>query len=568
MKKYLLLIVLSFVVTTFTYAQLVKNDEAAEKNQRDLDWFNCSFEKDGVYGAEINKAYDFLKGKKIKKRPIVALIGSGIDVEHEDLKEAIWVNKKEKNNGKDNDKNGLVGDVNGWNFIGGKDGTVIEKTMFEGDREFFLLKDKYADYLFDGKTYFKVINGKKVKVDAPENIEEYNYYRHQVLPESKLASTYGGIQLCYVIQAYANEFDKMMRERFPNQQLTSKEFSICYDPKAPRDSLSEVAFMYLITTFSVIKTDNWEDVYLPVKNGQQIAMAKAEYEKALEVYGTDYRNKIVGDNYLNINDNKYGNNVLLTPDAGVGTMEAGVIAAKRGNDLGVDGIMDEAQVMTLRVMGDKGEIYLKDYALAIRYAVDHGADIVMMAEQYTLYPPQQKKWVAEAIRYAEEKGVLIVVPTGEWAIDLSQMAAYPNRYMDGEQELTNLLVVGSSDKDGNPSMNSNYGAKELDLFAPGINVYSTYTGDTYQMGTGIGMAAAATVGVAALIKAYYPHLTGSEIRQLLLDSVTSRAEVEVEKGIRVESELSQDLFLFGDLCVSGGILNAYKAVVTAGQKDK
>ena len=113
-------------------AQLVKQNEQGEKKQADLDWYNCSFDKDGVYGAEVNKAYDFLKGKKIKKRPVVALIGAGMDIEHEDLKQAIWVNSKEKADGKDNDKNGLVDDINGWNFLGGKDGQVMEATMREG----------------------------------------------------------------------------------------------------------------------------------------------------------------------------------------------------------------------------------------------------------------------------------------------------------------------------------------------------------------------------------------------------------------------------------------------------
>ncbi len=388
MKKYLFLLACCCMFG-ITRAQLI-NEEQKSKKQSDLDWFNCSFEEDGVYGAEINKAYDFLKNKKIKKKPVLALIGAGIDVEHEDLKEAIWKNHKEKNNGKDNDKNGLLGDVNGWNFLGGKNGAVMQKTMFEGDREFFRLKDKYGDYTFDGKNYFKVINGEKVKVATPENLEEYNYYWRKVLPESRLAGAYGGYRFSFIIQAYANQFDKMMRERFSNRPLTRKEFETCYNPKAARDSLSEVAFMFLVMAFDIYKTDLWEDVYIPVKEGRQIATAKAEYEQALKKYGTDGRKEIVGDDYLNIKDDKYGNNVLLTSDAGIGTMEAGVIAAKRDNGLGMNGIMDEAQVMTLRVMGNEGEIYLKDYALAIRYAVDHGADIIMMQEQYTLYPPAQK----------------------------------------------------------------------------------------------------------------------------------------------------------------------------------
>lgn len=560
MKKYFLLLMASACISVAD-AQLIKQNEE-QKKQADLDWYNCSFDKDGVYGAEVNKAYDFLKGKKIKKRPVVALIGSGMDIEHEDLKQAIWVNPKEKADGKDNDKNGLVDDINGWNFLGGKDGQVMEATMREGDREFLRLKDKYADYIFDGKNYNKVIDGKLTKVADPENIEEYNYYRNQVLPESPMAGTYSGWQLTYVLKAYADKFDQMMKERFPGKELTEADFSICYDPKAPRDSLSEVSFMMCAMGFGVYKTDKWETVYAGIKSGAQIEQAKAEYERKVGQFGADGRKDIIGDNYLDINDNKYGNNVLLTADAAIGTMEAGIIVAKRENGLGGNGIMDQAEIMTLRVAAN-GEPYLKDIALAIRYAVDHQADIIMLPVQNTLYPEDQKKWISEALEYAESKGVFCITPAWEGAQDLAVETYYPNRWMTGKKELTNLMVVCSSDKNGNPSMNSNYGAKEVDLYAPGMEIYSTYTGDTYQCGTGLGLAAATTVGVAALIKAYYPHLTGTQIRNILLETVTSRKDAEVEKGIIVDGKPTQDLFLFGDLCLSGGIINAYQAVVAA-----
>ena len=565
MKKYFLLLMASACISVAD-AQLIKQNEE-QKKQADLDWYNCSFDKDGVYGAEVNKAYDFLKGKKIKKRPVVALIGSGMDIEHEDLKQAIWVNPKEKADGKDNDKNGLVDDINGWNFLGGKDGQVMEATMREGDREFLRLKDKYADYIFDGKNYNKVIDGKLTKVADPENIEEYNYYRNQVLPESPMAGTYSGWQLTYVLKAYADKFDQMMKERFPGKELTEADFSICYDPKAPRDSLSEVSFMMCAMGFGVYKTDKWETVYAGIKSGAQIEQAKAEYERKVGQFGADGRKDIIGDNYLDINDNKYGNNVLLTADAAIGTMEAGIIVAKRENGLGGNGIMDQAEIMTLRVVAN-GEPYLKDIALAIRYAVDHQADIIMLPVQNTLYPEDQKKWISEALEYAESKGVFCVTPAWEGAQDLAVETYYPNRWMTGKKELTNLMVVCSSDKNGNPSMNSNYGAKEVDLYAPGMEIYSTYMGDTYQSGTGLGLAAATTVGVAALIKAYYPHLTGTQIRNILLETVTSRKDAEVEKGIIVDGKPTQDLFLFGDLCLSGGIINAYQAVVAADKLAK
>lgn len=567
MKKYFLLLMASACIRVAD-AQAVKQNEQEQKKQSDLDWYNCSFDQDGVYGAEVNKAYDFLKGKKIKKRPVVALIGTGLDVEHEDLKQAIWFNPKEKANGKDDDKNGLIDDINGWNFIGGKDGKVMEALTREGEREFLRLKEKYADYIFDGKNYYKVINDKMTVVPAPENMDEYVYFRFKVMMESPLAGSYGGVGLAYILRDYALKFDKQMKAQFPGKELTVKEFQICYDPKAPRDSLSEVAFTLMAYGFSIMKTDKWQVIYDLYATGGQVQRAMSSYEQNLKNLGNDGREEIVGDNYLDIKDNKYGNNVLLTSDAALGTMQAGVVGAKRGNGFGGDGIMDQAEIMALRVSTGNGEPYLKDMALAIRYAVEHKADVIVLPEQNTLYPEQQKKWMIEALEYAESKGVLVVVPVWELSRDLSKQTFFPNRWMTGGKELTNLMVVASSDKNGNPAMNSNYGAKELDLFAPGINVLSTYTGDTYQMGTGVGLASASVAGVAALIKAYYPSLTGSQIRDILLESVTSRKGVEVEKGIEVDGKQTQDLFIFDDLCLSGGILNAYQAIVAADKLGK
>ena len=150
----------------------------AQQPQTDLDWYNCSIESDSIYGAEVNKAYELLKGKRIKKNPIVAIIGGGMDTEHEDLKHSIWKNRKEKNNGKDNDKNGLIGDKNGWNFLGGSDGTIMEYTMSEGDREFIRLKEKYGDYIYNQGKYYKIIDGKRTQVDAPDS--GYTYYYNRI----------------------------------------------------------------------------------------------------------------------------------------------------------------------------------------------------------------------------------------------------------------------------------------------------------------------------------------------------------------------------------------------------
>lgn len=561
MKKYLLLFVTGLCFSAVE-AQLVRQEAQTPKKQSDLDWYNCSFDQDGVYGAEVNKAYEFLKEKKIKKRPVVALIGTGLDVEHEDLKQAVWVNPKEKANGKDDDKNGLVDDINGWNFLGGKDGRVMETITREGDREFFRLKDKYADYITSNGEFFKIIDGKRTLVPAPENLSEYVYYKTRVLPESEIAKKYGGWQIGYVIREYGDKFKSELETKYPGQKITKEQFQTCYDPNGPVDTLRDIAFTLIALGFQVYKTEDLSVVY---ENFVMTAVERAEveYMNVLKRYGNDGREDVIGDNYLDIKDTRYGNNVLLTSDAALGTMQAGVIGARRGNARGGDGIMDQARIMALRVTAGKGEPYLKDMALAIRYAVDHQADVIVLPQQNTLYPEMQKKWMEEAIRYAEDKAVLVIVPAWELSLDLSKQLFFPNRWMTDGKELTNLMVVASSDKYGNPSMNSNYGAKELDLYAPGVSVYAAYTGDTYQTGTGMGLASASVAGVAALIKAYYPNLTGSQIRDILLASVTSRKGVEVEKGIEVGGKKTQDLFLFDDLCLSGGILNAYQAVVAA-----
>lgn len=556
-------------ISQLVEAQLVKQKNVQTKTQSRLDWYNSSPEDDGVFGAEVDKAYQFLKGKKAKTRPVIAVIGSGMDVEHEALKSNVWTNPKEKLNEKDDDKNGYADDIHGWNFIGGKDGQVMEVTLKEGDREFYRLKDKFGGIIHYGDVFYTYVDGKRVDVPEPEDLAGYLYYRKCVAPESPLAIKYEGIMTSYAIQEYARKFDKEMRARFPEKtKFTGKDLATCWDPNGPQDTMANIAMVMLAYAIGFSGTDDWEVAYKQYRDNTRVEQAKNEYVNLLRQAGDDRRKEIVGDDFRNINDRKYGNNVLLTSNAGNGTMMAGIIAGKRGVEGRNNPIVENAEVMPLVVSASAGEPYLKDIALAIRYAVDQHADIILLPQQNTLYPEDQRKWVSEAIRYAEQKGVLIIVPAWEMAIDLKQTVFYPNRWMDGEKEITNLMVVSASGKDGNPAMNSNYGAQELDIYAPGIDILSTYTGDTYESGTSVLLAASTLAGVAALVKSYYPELTGTQIRNILLESVTSRKGVEVEKGIRVDNKVAQDLFLFEQLCLSGGIVNAYNALVAADKMTK
>lgn len=573
MKKYFMILMMSVFVTigSAAKAQLVKQKaKVEEQKQSDRDWYNCSFDKDGVYGAGVNEAYEFLKGKKAKARPIVALIGTGIDTEHEALKTNIWKNPKEKADGKDNDKNGYVDDVNGWNFIGGKDGQVMPFVNREGEREFLRLKDKYGDIIKDGNKFYTIVDGERKECAAPENMEEFRYYNSVVREESRLLQAYGSINSGYNSQYYMRVFDREVRAAFPDKtEFTIEDVVKACSPKTDQDSTSrEMLMVVLQMRAHMVKNNAWEPNRDAFLKESYITDMKKKYDRAVERYGNDGRQAIVGDNYLNINDREYGNNVLLTADAAIGTMIAGVIAGQRGVEGRNNPIADQAEIMTLVVEAGAGEPYLKDMALAIRYAVDHGAAVVVLPQQNSFYPEMQKKWMSEAIRYAEQKGALVIVPVHDMARDMSEDTFFPNRWMDGGKEFTNLMTVGMSDREGMPSENSNFGAKDLDIYAPGMKVLSTCTGDTYQYGNGVPMASATVAGVAALIKTYYPKLTGSQIRDILLQTVTSRKGVELEKNVTRAGKKAVDLYLFEQLCLSGGIVNALEAVKIADRLSK
>ena len=265
-----------------------------------------------------------------------------------------------------------------------------------------------------------------------------------------------------------------MKQRFPGKELTVEEFQSCYDPKAERDSLSEVAFVCTAYYFSLYNTDKWEPVYQNMGK-KSVETAKASYEEALRKYGTDQRKEITGDNPMDINDSNYGNNILLTSDAATNIMKAGIIAAKRDNKIGSDGIADQAEIMTLRICTGEGEPYLKDMALAIHYAVSHGADVIVLPEQNMLYPEEQKQWIIHELKEAEKKGAIVIVPAWNTSIDMDKVEFFPNRKMSKDKELTNLMIVASSDKKGNPVHLD--GVDFIKVYS-GINQFCGWIGET------------------------------------------------------------------------------------------
>lgn len=567
MKKTSSLLITALVLICHANAQLVTGKSKVTGN----DWYNLSFDKDNVYGAEVNKAYDYLKGKTIKKRPVVAIIGTGLDIDNKLLANAIWTNPDEiANDGIDNDKNGWVDDIHGWNFLGNAKGEMIEETPTEGDREFLRLRDKYEGVFFDGTTHVKYdgLLKKMVPVTWPIDTVELSYFKLLTTLSSlaKASSMYYSGQM--VQYYFITDIDPALQKKFGNDSLiTPKSLAAIYDP-ARKDKeplwyislqLVNIGLTYKIGT----RTTTYSEFKRSITATKYVGDSKKQYDKLLA--RTLALEKENSNNWKDISARNYGNGILYVSSSGPGTMGAGIIAANRNGGGEIKGIAD-AVLMPLRVYPAKGDAYIKDIALAIRYAVDKQADIIHIQRLGILNPGYQAKWLSDAMAYAQEKGVLVIAPAWESYADLANKEYYPNRHiLNNGKDLDNFMIVGGSDSTGKPTTRTDYGKKELDVFAPGEKILATSIGDTYRLGSGAFIPSSVVVGVAALIKSYYPTLTAPQIRKLIIDNVTSRKGVEVEKLIAVTNKKAPvtELFLFEDLCISGGIVNAYKTIVAA-----
>lgn len=573
-KKYNRLITTTAIVflamfcTEQAYAQPIGN----HIEEPSINWQNLSFEQNGVYGAEINKAHDLLRGRKSKKSVIVAILCSGMDIEHEDLQGSIWQNPKEKLNGKDDNKNWKIDDIHGWNFLGNPNGGVVEKTLSFADREFLRLKDKYSSIQTDSVKYYipDKEETKLIQIDKPENIREYAYFTNDIRRHSSLAGVHGGLEIMKTVRIYVKQFDKELREKHPDKEdFLPEDLQSLHDGSS--DFLRDVSLSLLRPAFMVVKEKTWNNVRKYIETIHKDNTID-RWDKALAQIDSDDR-EIVGDNPYDIQDTKYGNNILLTESAGKGTLYAGIIAAQRANGVGIDGVSDNTHIMVLRTEPASGDAFPKDIANAIRYAVDNGADIIQLSTPWPIAPvDDQRKWVSDALLYAESKNVLIVQPVSDSSCNTDETPFFPDRNIQGYKVLDNMITVAASDHRGNPLLNTNFGKESVDLYAPGNDIYSTYMSDTYRTESGSATAASLVTGVAALIKCYFPNMTAKDIRELIINNVTDRRGVEVEKQMAVRlanrTATDTDLVLFNDLCTSSGILNAAKTIEAAINKKQ
>lgn len=509
-------------------------------------WHLLDLKTDGVYGIDAEKAYEtILKNKKPKQIVIVAIIDSGVDTTHEDLKPVLWVNPKEiPGNGVDDDKNGYIDDIHGWNFLGNKDGRNVTKDSYEAARIYYSYRKKYDK---------KIPDSTKLSTEELSQLRMYLRAKNQIESQAKESS-----MIVLILKNIVEKLpvaDSILRSALTRDTYTGDDL-LPFKPATAEQSKSKNIMLGLFQ----------QTQQMDVTNKQLISDISEYYggEKSkvdmLEKEPEDYRGKVVGDNYDDINDRYYGNNDVMASDASHGTHVAGIIGAVRNNGKGMNGVADNVRIMAIRAVPD-GDEHDKDIANAIRYAVDNGARVINMSFGKSFSP--EKKWVDDAMKYAETKGVLLVHAAGNESANNDSTENYPNPiYQENGKHTTNWITVGASGPTADELVASfsNYGKKEVDVFSPGVKIYSTLPGSSYGNQQGTSMASPVTAGLAALILSYYPELTAIQVKDIIQKSVTPVADLKVFKPSK---EGEEELLSFSGLSRSGGIINAAEALKMA-----
>jgi len=500
-------------------------------------WFALDAKADGYYGISLNQAYQFLKGKK-SKTVVVSTIDSGIDTAQKDLAPVLWTNPKEKKgNGKDDDKNGFIDDIHGWNFITGPGGKCDCKETSEEVREYERLKPKYST-----ATSSTAIDQK-----------EYTYWLHvKHLRDSTVNKADTELKQLTPIMSALVETSGMVKKILKLKADQSFNLADLNKIKASNDTLKDIKFLWNTTLSSAGESAN--NVKILKDYSDYIAKLNNDVNPDL-----DMRKRTVGDNPDILKDKPYGSNVLKLDQSFHGTMVAGFIGAVRDNGYGINGVADNVRIMAV-VASPDGDEYDKDVANAIYYAVDNGAKIINMSFGKKLSP--HKDWVDAAFKYAAAHDVLLVLASGNDSQNVDDVQDFPNdTFADGSgTDADNVINVGASGMRANESLAadfSNFGKKNVDVFAPGVMVTSVTVNAEKETEDGTSFSSPITAGVAALVLEYYPELSARQLKQVILESAHPL------KGMMVNKPGTKESVDFTTLSKSGGIVNAYEAVQIA-----
>jgi cell wall-associated protease len=540
-KQFFIAIILMAVLP---FTGLAQGNSKKDKVIAPHNWHELDRTQTGYYGISLDKAYQFLQTRK-PKTVVVAVIDSGVDTTQEDLKSVLWHNPGEiPGNGIDDDHNGYVDDVYGWNFIGGKDGQNLHQDSYEGARVYWKLHEKYGDNIPDTNN---------MKPEERKEVDEY------LRAKDKVIGTVDPKELLFMqrILPPLQRGDSIIAKDLGKTEFTGNDLKTY----TPNDfDAKNAANIYL----NICKLNNDYDI----SNTDILEDLKGQIRKA-EAGNTppaNFRADIVKDNEADINDRYYGNNDVMTGTPSHGTHCSGIIAAARDNGIGMDGVANDVKIMMVRAVPD-GDEHDKDIANAIRYAVDNGAQIISMSFGKDFSP--EKNWVDDAVKYAQSKDVLLVHAAGNDHKDIDTAANFPNPvYVDNSGRAKNFITVGASGDSTNGGFTasfSNYGKNEVDVFAPGVNIYSTLPGgNKYGNYSGTSMACPVVAGVAALILEYFPDLTAEQIKYVIDKSATPIKEKVILPGTQKTLGGDEEQMVnLSDISITGGEVNAYEAVKLA-----
>ena len=517
---------------------MAQNMSEDSSNKPALEWLVLDPQEDKMQGVSANKAHTLLLKGKPSKKVTVAVIDSGVDIDHEDLEGKIWINEDEiEGNGIDDDKNGYIDDRYGWNFIGGTEGNV-EQDTYELTRIYKGLKEKY-----DG------VEEKKVKKKSKE---EYAFWL-KVKEDFEKTQTKAQKQydFYYNLQKNVIRFHNLLKAYLDVEKITMDDLKEINT----QDSTILAARGMVGLIFQNVGPDaDFEAIAEELTEGVEHFGNQVNY-----AYNTEFDpRKYVGDDYNNLYEKGYGNNDVKGHDPSHGTHVAGIIAAKRDNEVGINGIADNVEIMVIRAVPD-GDERDKDVANAIIYAVNNGAQIINMSFGKSYSP--QKEAVDKAVKYAESKGVLLVHAAGNSSKNIDTGKNFPTKRYSEKLTASNWLEIGASswgDDENFVGSFSNYGKETVDVFAPGVEIYSTTPDNNYKSYNGTSMAAPATSGVAALLMSYFPDLSALQVKDIILRSSRKFDNLQVLRPGKKDEKIS-----FDELSITGGIINAYEAVKMA-----
>ncbi len=536
-------IILSAVLFIATFAN-------AQQDNKLKMWYHADLVQDTLNGISLKQAYDFLKDKQ-PVPVIVAVLDSGIDTTQEDLKNMLWTNPGEiPGNGIDDDKNGYIDDVHGWNFLGNKNGTNLDNAGGENARVYYRFKSEFE--------------GKNIDTSSLSFLEKWRYDEWKRAEQEMAIGPQEQMEVTFLenIMTILKKNDSTLRVDMQKEEFNSDDLEK-YQPVSEDAKKAKNVFLNIYKQLGV--ESGTTNVSL-VKDLEEYTKGKKAGLEAKLAPPPDYRALTIKDDYNNFNDRYYGNNDIMGPDPRHGTHCSGIIGAQRNNGIGINGIAGnpkDLKIMMVRTVPD-GDEYDKDVALAIMYAVNNGAKVISMSFGKKFSP--EKPWVDSAVKYAASKDVLLVHAAGNDNQDVDSVPNFPSPWMLADnKKANNFITVGASGDprigDGNAIAGfSNYGAKNVDVFAPGVNIYSTLPGgDKYGNLSGTSMAAPVVSGIAALIRSYYPFLSAKQVIYALEQSVVPGTAL---KGKITIPGTDKEVNML-DLAVSGGEVNAYNALKIA-----